>query len=73
MLVRPCADRAAGSREQDRFGHHRQVMRALLLENVHPVAAQVLEAAGIEVVTRPGALDEPELIEELAEGVHDGQ
>jgi D-3-phosphoglycerate dehydrogenase len=40
-------------------------MRALLLENVHPVATQVLEAAGIEVVTRPGALDEPELIDAL--------
>ncbi len=41
-------------------------MRALLLENVHPVATTVLEAAGIEVVTRKGALDEQELIDELA-------
>jgi D-3-phosphoglycerate dehydrogenase len=40
-------------------------MRALLLENVHPVAVRVLEAAGIEVVTRPSALDETELIEAL--------
>lgn len=40
-------------------------MRALLLENVHPVAVKVLEASGIEVVTRSGALDEPELIEAL--------
>ncbi|MFN8519882.1 MAG: phosphoglycerate dehydrogenase [Chloroflexota bacterium] len=39
------------------------MMRALLLENVHPVATKVLEAAGFEVVTRPGALDEPELID----------
>src|SRR4029450_470577 len=44
---------------------HRWVMRALLLENVHPVAVKVLEAAGIEVVTRKGALDESELIDEL--------
>jgi len=41
------------------------VMRALLLESVHPVAVKVLESAGIEVVTRPGALDEPELIDAL--------
>ncbi|MFE5310299.1 phosphoglycerate dehydrogenase [Isoptericola sp. NPDC056578] len=41
------------------------MLRALLLENVHPVAAQNLRDAGIEVVTRPGALDESELIESL--------
>ncbi len=40
-------------------------MRALLLESVHPVAVKVLESAGIEVVTRSGALDEPELIDAL--------
>jgi len=43
------------------------VLRALLLENVHPVAAQNLRDAGIEVVTRSGALDEAELIESLAD------
>jgi D-3-phosphoglycerate dehydrogenase len=43
------------------------VLRALLLENVHPVAAQNLRDAGIDVVTRPGALDEAELIESLAD------
>lgn len=43
------------------------MLRALLLENVHPVAAQNLRDAGIEVVTRPGALDETELIESLAD------
>ncbi|SKC79372.1 phosphoglycerate dehydrogenase [Krasilnikoviella flava] len=43
------------------------MLRALLLENVHPVAAQNLRDAGIEVVTRPGALDEAELIESLAD------
>jgi D-3-phosphoglycerate dehydrogenase len=40
-------------------------MRALLLENIHPVASKVLEVAGFEVVTRKGALDEHELIDEL--------
>ncbi|GAA1732776.1 phosphoglycerate dehydrogenase [Isoptericola hypogeus] len=43
------------------------MLRALLLENVHPVAARNLRDAGIEVVTRPGALDEAELIESLAD------
>ncbi|MCK9795555.1 phosphoglycerate dehydrogenase [Isoptericola sp. 4D.3] len=43
------------------------MLRALLLENVHPVAAQNLRDAGIDVVTRPGALDEAELIESLAD------
>jgi D-3-phosphoglycerate dehydrogenase len=41
------------------------VLRALLLENVHPVATEILRDAGIEVVTRSGALDEAELIEAL--------
>lgn len=39
---------------------------ALLLENLHPQARQILEAAGFDVVTRTGALDEAELIESLA-------
>lgn len=41
------------------------MLRALLLENVHPVATQILRDAGIEVVTRSGALDEAELIDAL--------
>ncbi|KGM13311.1 3-phosphoglycerate dehydrogenase [Cellulomonas bogoriensis 69B4 = DSM 16987] len=41
-------------------------MRALLLENLHPLATTVLNADGVEVVTRSGALDEDELIESLA-------
>jgi D-3-phosphoglycerate dehydrogenase len=41
------------------------VPRALLLENLHPQARTILESAGYEVVTRSGALDEPELIEAL--------
>jgi D-3-phosphoglycerate dehydrogenase / 2-oxoglutarate reductase len=48
--------------------HHGSVLRALLLENVHPVSAQILRDAGIDVETRSGALDETELIETL-EGV----
>ncbi|MEJ7649853.1 MAG: phosphoglycerate dehydrogenase [Nakamurella sp.] len=43
-------------------------MRALLLENIHPLAVDVLVAAGIEVDARAGALDEDELIETL-EGI----
>lgn len=41
-------------------------MKALLLENIHPDAARILEGEGIEVETRKGALDEDELIEALA-------
>ncbi|WP_282945429.1 phosphoglycerate dehydrogenase [Cellulomonas endometrii] len=45
------------------------MLRALLLENLHPQARAIMEAAGYEVVTRSGALDESELIEAL-QGVH---
>jgi D-3-phosphoglycerate dehydrogenase len=40
-------------------------VKALLLENVHPLAETILTTAGIEVETRTGALDEAELIEAL--------
>ncbi|HET6560407.1 MAG TPA: phosphoglycerate dehydrogenase [Marmoricola sp.] len=40
-------------------------MKALLLENLHPLAARILTDVGIEVETRVGALDEDELIEAL--------
>ncbi len=43
-------------------------VKALLLENIHAEATRLLEAAGIEVETRKGALDENELIEAL-EGI----
>jgi D-3-phosphoglycerate dehydrogenase len=43
-------------------------VKALLLENVHPLAETILATAGIEVETRSGALDEAELIEAL-EGI----
>jgi D-3-phosphoglycerate dehydrogenase / 2-oxoglutarate reductase len=41
------------------------VPKALLLENLHPQARSILEAAGFDVTTRTGALDESELIEAL--------
>ncbi len=44
-------------------------VKALLLESIHPLAETLLKEAGIEVETRPGALDEDELIEALR-GVH---
>jgi D-3-phosphoglycerate dehydrogenase len=45
------------------------VMRALLLEAIHPDAAKALEADGVSVETRPGALTEGDLAAELS-GVH---
>jgi D-3-phosphoglycerate dehydrogenase len=42
------------------------VPKALLLENLHPQAVSILEAAGYDVTTRTGALDESELIDALA-------
>lgn len=41
------------------------MLKALLLENVHPLSVEILAANGVEVVTRSGALDEDELIEAL--------
>ncbi len=40
-------------------------VKALLLENIHPEAARLLEDAGLEVVRRSSALDEAELAAEL--------
>jgi D-3-phosphoglycerate dehydrogenase len=45
------------------------VLKALLLENIHPQGRQILESTGFEVVTRSGALDEAELAAAL-DGVH---
>lgn len=42
------------------------VVKALLLENIHPLAVEMLEGSGIDVATAPGSLDEDELIEALA-------
>ena len=44
-------------------------MKALLLENIHPVAVEVLEARGFEVDLRLGSLSEDELVATLP-GVH---
>ncbi len=41
--------------------------KALLLENVHPVAAELLTHAGMTVETAPGAMDEQELVAALAD------
>lgn len=38
---------------------------ALLLENLHPLATQILTSHGIEVINRTGALDEDDLIAAL--------
>ena len=40
-------------------------MKALLLENIHPVAVETLERRGFEVELRPGAMSEDELLAEL--------
>ncbi|MCZ4498502.1 MAG: 3-phosphoglycerate dehydrogenase [Marmoricola sp.] len=40
-------------------------MKALVLESIHPMAVEVLEARGYEVDLRAGALSESELIEAL--------
>ncbi|GAA0262696.1 phosphoglycerate dehydrogenase [Cryptosporangium japonicum] len=45
------------------------MLKALLLENLHPHAEAILGAAGVEVDARSGALDESELIDALS-GVH---
>ncbi|WP_182113629.1 MULTISPECIES: phosphoglycerate dehydrogenase [unclassified Actinotalea] len=45
------------------------MLRALLLESLHPLATTILESDGVEVTSRTGALDEDELIAAL-DGVH---
>lgn len=45
------------------------VIKALLLESIHPYGKESLEAIGVDVTTHSGALDEDELIEAL-QGVH---
>ncbi|MDD7942999.1 phosphoglycerate dehydrogenase, partial [Actinomycetospora lutea] len=41
-------------------------VKALLLENIHPVAAEALRARGVEVEVRAGSLGAGELVEALA-------
>ncbi|MEJ2868163.1 phosphoglycerate dehydrogenase [Actinomycetospora sp. OC33-EN08] len=43
-------------------------MKVLLLENIHPTAAEAFRRAGLEVDARPGSLSGPDLVEAL-EGV----
>ena len=52
-----------------RWSYPRSRMRMLLLENVHPAAVERLRAAGYQVETTKGALDEDALIERV-KGVH---
>jgi D-3-phosphoglycerate dehydrogenase len=41
--------------------------RALMLENVHPIAEEILSHAGMSVKTAGGAMDEDELVDALAD------
>ena len=41
-------------------------VKVLLLENIHPVAAEALRAAGFEVDLRPGSMSGPELADALS-------
>ncbi|MEV1290875.1 phosphoglycerate dehydrogenase [Pseudonocardia sp. NPDC049635] len=41
-------------------------MKALLLENIHPGAAEAFRRAGIDVETRPGSLAEDELLDAVS-------
>lgn len=52
-----------------RFSYPRGRMKVLLLENVHPKAAERLRAEGYSVETLKGAMDEASLIERI-KGVH---
>ncbi|MBN8553013.1 MAG: phosphoglycerate dehydrogenase [Caulobacterales bacterium] len=52
-----------------RFSYPRGRMKVLLLENVHPKAAERLKAEGYQVEMVKGALDEAALIERI-KGVH---
>ena len=52
-----------------RWSYPRGRMRILLLENIHPAAVERLEAAGYQVETAAGALDEAALIDRIR-GVH---
>jgi D-3-phosphoglycerate dehydrogenase len=42
-------------------------MKALVLENIHPAAVEVLEDRGYQVVTHPGSMSEAELAESLSD------
>ncbi len=46
-------------------GPYGVAMKALVLENIHPTAAEILGGRGYQVDLRPGALSEDELVESL--------
>ncbi|AHM58934.1 D-3-phosphoglycerate dehydrogenase [Flammeovirgaceae bacterium 311] len=47
------------------FSYPKHRIRVLLLENIHPVAVEILRSEGFSVETVAGALDEDELIEQI--------
>ncbi len=56
-----------GEEKVEHAAHRSGRRRALLVENIHPDAVSVLEAAGFEVETRDRALEEGELCERLGD------
>ncbi len=66
MTVRGLGDRRPAGRT---FGTLARMLNALLLENVHHRAEEVLNAAGMSVTSLPGALDGDDLVAALR-GVH---
>lgn len=47
------------------FSYPKHRIKVLLLENIHPVAVEILRSEGFSVTTVAGALDEDELIEQI--------
>lgn len=47
------------------FSYPKHRIKVLLLENIHPVAVEILRSEGFSVSTGAGALDEEELIEQI--------
>jgi D-3-phosphoglycerate dehydrogenase len=73
MPLRPRRREAIGILDRVRGTPRRHlgwsIVKVLLLENIHPVAVEILEARGFEVELRTGSLSEAELQEALV-GVH---
>jgi D-3-phosphoglycerate dehydrogenase / 2-oxoglutarate reductase len=63
--VHPAASVRSGARPRLRW----MTVKVLLLENIHPVAVEILEARGFEVELRSSSLSEEELLAALP-GVH---
>jgi D-3-phosphoglycerate dehydrogenase len=64
-LLEPGAQAPASSTPHQRTGNTRRPRRALLLENIHPLAARALTEAGVSVRSVSGALDEADLVEAI--------